>query len=182
MYGVFTNAHQNREGASSWPMTARSFLDEIGDMSITLQPKLLRVLQEGTFEPVGSSASQRADVRVVAATNQDLRAAARERRFREDLFYRLNVVPIRMPARRDRLDDIPALASSFLDRAVQEYGTKAPSLTEQALKMMQQYPWPGNVLELENVMRRAVVLGTNEITEAEVAEYLEAFSPKSMPR
>jgi transcriptional regulator with PAS, ATPase and Fis domain len=134
------------------------FLDEIGEMSVGLQVKLLRVLQDGSFEPVGSSTSIRVDVRTVAATNQDLAKAIREHRFREDLYYRLNVVPITVPPLRERPEDIPLLVEYFLDRAAQTCRSKIPRISPAALERLGEYSWPGNVRELENMIERLVIL------------------------
>jgi DNA-binding NtrC family response regulator len=126
--------------------------------------KLLRVLQDRTFEPVGSSKSQTVDVRVVAATNQDLERAIREGRFREDLYYRLNVIPIEVPPLRQRRDDIPLLVQHFLDVMHQERGTRVDSISEEAMALLCRYDWPGNVRELENLIERLSVLrGEGEI-------------------
>jgi DNA-binding NtrC family response regulator len=156
--GAFTNAVAHREGRFSVADGGTIFLDEIGDMSPILQVKLLRVLQDRTFEPVGSSKTLAVDVRVLAATNQDLDEAIRERRFREDLFYRLNVIPIEVPPLRDRADDIPLLAHHFLEVANQDKGKKVDGISRAAMELLCAYEWPGNVRELENLMERLVVL------------------------
>ncbi len=159
--GAFTNAFSHREGRFAVADAGTIFLDEIGDMSPNLQVKLLRVLQDRTFEPVGSSKTRAVDVRVVAATNQNLEVAIRERRFREDLFYRLNVIPIEVPPLRDRPEDIPLLAQHFLDLANQEKGKKVETLSQEAIELLCAHTWPGNVRELENLIERLVVLGTD---------------------
>jgi transcriptional regulator with GAF, ATPase, and Fis domain len=133
------------------------FLDEIGDMPPTLQPKLLRVLQEGTVERLGSNVAREVDVRVVAATHQDLDALVKDGRFREDLFYRINVFPIAVPPLRERPTDIEALARDALARFAQRLGTEA-KLSPGALARLERYRWPGNVRELLNVLERAVLL------------------------
>ncbi len=156
--GAFTNAHAHREGRFSVANGGTIFLDEIGDMSPNLQVKLLRVLQDRTFEPVGSSRTIRVNVRVIAATNQDLEAAIRERRFREDLFYRLNVIPIEMPALRDRREDVPLLVQHFLDLAHRERGRTVESISPDAMRLLCAYEWPGNVRQLENVIEQISVL------------------------
>ena len=155
--GAFTNAVSHREGRFSLANGGTIFLDEIGDMSPNLQVKLLRVLQDRTFEPVGSSKTVRVNVRVVAATNQDLPQAIRERRFREDLYYRLNVIPIESPPLRERREDVPLLVHHFLDRANQSR-QKPIGITSAALERLCAYGWPGNVRELENLVERLVVL------------------------
>jgi DNA-binding NtrC family response regulator len=162
--GAFTSAISQREGRFALAHGGTIFLDEIGDMSPNLQVKLLRVLQDRTFEPVGSSKSQTVDVRVVAATNQDLERAIREGRFREDLYYRLNVIPIEVPPLRQRPDDIPLLVQHFLDVMHQERGTRVDSISDEALALLCRHDWPGNVRELENLIERLSVLrGEGEI-------------------
>ncbi len=156
--GAFTNAVQHRQGRFALASEGTIFLDEIGDMSPSLQVKLLRVLQDRTFEPVGSSKTVKVDVRVLAATNQDLREAIRERRFREDLYYRLNVIPIEVPPLRERPEDIPLLLQHFLDELNQAKGRKVLGLTPAALELLCAHRWPGNVRELENLMERLVIL------------------------
>jgi DNA-binding NtrC family response regulator len=162
--GAFTSAISQREGRFALAHGGTIFLDEIGDMSPNLQVKLLRVLQDRTFEPVGSSKSQTVDVRVVAATNQDLERAIREGRFREDLYYRLNVIPIEVPPLRQRPDDIPLLVQHFLDVMHQDRGTRVDSISEEAMALLCRHDWPGNVRELENLIERLSVLrGEGEI-------------------
>ena len=156
--GAFTNAVNSREGRFSLANGGTIFLDEIGDMSPNLQVKLLRVLQEQTYEPVGSSKSETVNVRVIAATNQDLETAIAASRFREDLFFRLNVIPIEVPPLRHRREDIPLLTLHFLDTMNRERGTKIDSITEAALEALCRYDWPGNVRELENLIERLTVL------------------------
>jgi DNA-binding NtrC family response regulator len=158
--GAFTNAVAHREGRFSLANSGTIFLDEIGDMSTTLQVKLLRVLQDRTFEPVGSSRTVRVNVRVVAATNQDLEVAMREKRFREDLFYRLNVIPIETPALRERRDDIPLLVQHFIEIMRREKGRPIESISSDALKLLCDYDWPGNVRQLENVIEQISVLSS----------------------
>ena len=161
--GAFTNAIAHREGRFSVANGGSIFLDEIGDMSPSLQVKLLRVLQDRTFEPVGSSKTVRVSVRVIAATNQDLEQAIRERRFREDLFYRLNVIPIEMPPLRERGDDVPLLVHHFLER-LNQGRTKRVSIAADVVERLVAHEWPGNVRELENLMERLAILhGEGEI-------------------
>ena len=167
--GAFTNAVSHREGRFSLASDGTIFLDEIGDMSTNLQVKLLRVLQDRSFEPVGSSKTVSVDVRVIAATNQDLEQAIRERRFREDLFYRLNVIPIEAPPLRLRREDIGLLTQHFLDRASRARGRPVPGISSEALELLCAYDWPGNVRELENLIERLVTLGgEREITPADL--------------
>jgi len=159
--GAFTGAVQSRQGRFELADQGTIFLDEIGDMSPRLQGKLLRVLQEKTIEPVGATHGKRVDVRIVAATNADLSERVRQGRFREDLFYRLNVVPIRLAPLRERKEDIPLLVEHFLRKHGR--GEEPISLPAQTLQILTQYDWPGNVRELENVIERVVVLGAPEI-------------------
>jgi len=156
--GAFTNAVAHREGRFSLANSGTIFLDEIGDMSPNLQVKLLRVLQDRTFEPVGSSRTVRVNVRVIAATNQDLEQAIREKRFREDLFYRLNVIPIETPPLRDRRDDIPDLVRHFIEVMRREKGRPIESISDDALWLLCEHDWPGNVRQLENVIEQVCVL------------------------
>ncbi len=173
--GAFTNAVRHREGRFALAHGGTIFLDEIGDMSPTLQVKLLRVLQERTFEPVGSSKTTKVDVRVIAATHQDLGALIEQRRFREDLFYRLNVLPIEVPALRERIDDLPLLIHHFLDLARQERGCRVQAVTDDAIQRLMDYPWPGNVRELENLIERLTVLvGEGEIGVEDLPPHVRA--------
>jgi DNA-binding NtrC family response regulator len=156
--GAFTSAVGSRVGKFEAADGGTIFLDEVGDMSPAMQVKLLRVLQERTFERVGSNKPVRVDVRVIAATNKDLRQAIRDGRFREDLFYRLSVVPIELPPLRERVEDIPLLAQHFLEKYRQKYGKAVTGFTPQAVRKMRRYSWPGNVRELEFAVERAVIL------------------------
>jgi PAS domain S-box-containing protein len=158
--GAFTGATSKREGRFALADRGTIFLDEIGELPLDLQAKLLRVLQEGTFEPVGSGRTQKVDVRVVAATNRDLRRDASEGKFREDLFYRLNVFPIQLPPLRERPEDIPLLAGAFARRFAQRLGKPVAPLTPECCARLKAYAWPGNVRELENVIERAVITAT----------------------
>ncbi len=134
------------------------FLDEIGDMSLKTQAKVLRVLQEQTMEAVGGSTRIKVDVRVLAATNKDLQAEIRAGRFREDLYFRLNVIPIFVPPLRDRQEDIPLLADHFMAEFAREYGRRVKSFEPGAVSVLQHYPWPGNVRELRNVIERLMIM------------------------
>jgi transcriptional regulator with GAF, ATPase, and Fis domain len=156
--GAFTGAIERRVGRFELADGGTLFLDEIGELPAEAQAKLLRVLQEQEFEPVGSSRSVRVDVRLIAATNRDLEEAVRAGRFRSDLYYRLNVVPLWVPALRERREDIPQLALFFLARAAKRFGKPVTGLTPAALARLSAYAWPGNVRELQNVVERAVVL------------------------
>jgi DNA-binding NtrC family response regulator len=155
--GAFTNADRDRIGRFAAADSGTLFLDEIGDMSAKLQTKLLRVLQEQEFERVGSSKTERVDVRIIAATNQDLQALMRERRFREDLYFRLSVIPIEVPPLRERREDVPRLVEHFLGIQRRDY-PELLGITEPALKRLLEYDWPGNVRELEGLIERLAVL------------------------
>jgi transcriptional regulator with GAF, ATPase, and Fis domain len=155
--GAFTGATKKREGRFALADGGTIFLDEIGELPIDLQPKLLRVLQEGEFEPVGSSRTQKVDVRVIAATNRDLQQATRDGKFREDLYYRLNVFPIELPPLRERGNDIALLAGKFTHRFAQRMGRSITTLSDDCLERLRAYSWPGNVRELQNVIERAVI-------------------------
>ena len=155
--GAFTGATKKREGRFALADGGTIFLDEIGELPVELQVKLLRVLQEGEFEPVGSSRTQKVDARVIAATNRDLKQATREGKFREDLYYRLNVFPIELPPLRERGDDIGLLAENFVRRFAQRMGRAIESLSEDCVRRLKSYGWPGNVRELQNVIERAVI-------------------------
>ena len=134
------------------------FLDEIGDLPVELQPKLLRVLQEGEYERVGEDVTRKVDVRVIAATNHFLADEVRARRFRQDLFYRLNIFPLELPPLRARKDDIPELATHTIATMSKKHRMPAPALTREDIEWLQRYDWPGNVRELQNVIERAVIL------------------------
>ena len=155
--GAFTGAISSRVGRFEAAEGGTLFLDEIGDMSLPMQVKLLRVLQERVYERVGSNKSRSCDVRIVAATHRDLEAAIREGKFREDLFYRLNVFPIELPALRERIDDLRELAENILART-RSTGQRAVELTPGALRVLRHYEWPGNIRELSNLLERLCVL------------------------
>ncbi|MDF2694726.1 MAG: Fis family transcriptional regulator [Labilithrix sp.] len=157
--GAFTGAVRDRPGRFKLAEKGTIFLDEVGDLPLDLQPKLLRVLQEGQYERVGDDTTRSIDVRVIAATNRDLSADVSAGRFREDLYYRLSVFPIRIPALRDRKEDIVPLSNHFTALVSKELGTPPPQLTEQQTAALKAYDWPGNVRELQNVIERAVILG-----------------------
>lgn len=155
--GAFTGATSKREGRFTLADGGTIFLDEIGELPIGLQSKLLRVLQEGEFEPVGSSRSQSVDVRIVAATNRDLKKECLEGRFREDLYYRLSVFPVTLPPLRERAEDIPLLATAFTERFAKRMGRTIDPLTPDIMRRLQSYSWPGNIRELQNVIERAII-------------------------
>ena len=156
--GAFTGAVADRRGKFELAHGGTIFLDEIGDMSLKTQAKVLRVLQEQVMEAVGGSTRIKVDARVLAATNKDLRAEIRAGRFREDLYFRLNVVPISVPSLRDRRDDIPLLADHFMAMLAQEYGRRAKRFQPDAVEWLQRYTWPGNVRELRNVIERLMIM------------------------
>jgi len=158
--GAFTGAERDRRGLFALADGGTLFLDEVGDMSPRIQAKLLRVLQEGEFRPLGGRNIIRTDLRIISATNRDLREMVETRTFRGDLFYRLNVVGLKLPPLRERLEDIPILARHFLSRLRGEAPT---DISREALDMLCRYPWPGNVRELENVIERAAVLASGPV-------------------
>lgn len=156
--GAFTGAVSNRTGRFAQAEGGTLFLDEIGDMPLLLQVKLLRVLQERTFEPVGSGKSRSVDARIVAATNQDLLQRVREGRFREDLYYRLNVFPISLPPLRERREDIPQLSDHFVAKIAPEMGKRVTGFTPAAYAAIARYDWPGNIRELQNCVERIIIV------------------------
>jgi two-component system nitrogen regulation response regulator NtrX len=158
MKGAFAGAHENKPGKFQKADNGTLFLDEVGDMSLRTQSKVLRVLDEQRFEPVGAAHSVQVDVRVIAATNKNLEDEIERGNFREDLFYRLNVIPFYVPPLRDRAEDIPLLADYFLREFTTAYGRKPKELTPEAYRLLQEYHWPGNVRELKNVIERIVIL------------------------
>ena len=167
--GAFTGATSRSSGRFEQAEGGTLFLDEIGDMPMDAQTRLLRVLQEGEYTMVGGRTAIKTDVRIVAATHRDLSPLIRQGLFREDLYYRLNVVPIRLPPLRERIDDVPDLSASFLKAAQRE--NEAPKvLSSDALKLMQQYHWPGNVRELENLVRRLAALYVDEVISLEIVQ------------
>jgi transcriptional regulator with GAF, ATPase, and Fis domain len=156
--GAFTGATQQRLGRFELANGGTIFLDEVGDLPPETQIALLRVLQEHEFERVGGTRPIRADVRVIAATNRDLQAAISARSFRSDLFYRLHVFPIEIPALRDRKEDIPLLVEYFIDRYARKAGKHFKSVEKRTLQVLQSYPWPGNIRELQNVIERSLIV------------------------
>jgi two-component system, NtrC family, nitrogen regulation response regulator NtrX len=156
--GSFTGALENKKGKFELADQGTLFLDEIGDMSLKTQSKVLRALQEQTFEPVGGATSLEVDVRVLAATNKDLPDAIRRGEFREDLYFRLNVIPLTVPPLRERREDIPLLARHFIDELAGDYGKAPHHVTDEALAAMTSYAWPGNVRELRNIIERLVIM------------------------
>jgi len=176
--GAFTGATQRRDGRFALAHGGTIFLDEVAELPADLQAKLLRVLQEGEFEPVGSSQTRKVDVRVIAATNRDLVRAVSEGRFREDLYYRLNVVPIEVPPLRERGDDVIILATAFAARVGKRMGRTIEPLSPSDVTRLRAYAWPGNIRELQNVIERAVI--TSVDGRLDLARFLQA-GPVSTP-
>ena len=158
--GAYTGALSRQMGRFEAANQSTLFLDEIGDLPMEVQVKLLRVLQERVIERLGSSQPIKVDVRIIAATNRNLEDAVRDKTFREDLFYRLNVFPVVVPPLRERVEDIPALVWSFVDEFSRSFGKRIESISKDSLRELQRYPWPGNVRELRNTIERAVILAS----------------------
>jgi DNA-binding NtrC family response regulator len=177
--GAFTGATFTKKGRFALADGGTIFLDEIGTLSTTVQAKLLRVLQDREFEPLGSERTHRADVRVIAATNRDLRQMVSSGRFQEDLYYRLNVIPIAIPPLRERRDDIPLLVDHFLTRFARDSGKGIDSVEAAVMDELTRYDWPGNVRELENTIERAVVLATGPRLSRQTIWLMGAVSPPS---
>jgi len=165
--GAFTGAAGRKEGRFELANTGTLFLDEVADLSLVTQPKILRVLQEGEFERLGGTRTLQVDVRIVAATNQDLAEMVKEKRFREDLYYRLNVITVRVPPLRERHEDIRLLAQHYLRVYAAKNGRKLESFSNEALERLESYKWPGNVRELENLIERTVLLARKDRIDAE---------------
>jgi DNA-binding NtrC family response regulator len=177
--GAFTGATTTKKGKFALADGGSIFLDEIGTMSPPLQSKLLRVLQEREFEPLGSERTEKVDLRVIAATNRDLRQMVADAKFQEDLFYRLNVIPIEIPPLRERREDIPSLVEHFIQKHAQRVGRRIERLDETVMSGLQQYEWPGNVRELENTIERAVVLSAGPVIGARAVSVLGATAPQT---
>jgi len=176
--GAFTGANDNRQGLFQAAHGGTLFMDEIGNMSLTMQVKLYRVLQEGKVRPVGSTEEIDVDVRIIAATNKEFEKEIAEGRFREDLYYRLSVIPIQLPSLRERREDIPLLARYFLDRFRGSMEKPVQSISPEAMRRLEAYEWPGNVRELENTMERAVALETGtEISLQVLPDRIAGYSP-----
>src|SRR6202034_3053476 len=178
--GFFTGATQRRFGRFESADGGTIFLDEVGDLPAETQVALLRVLQEREFERVGGTQTVSVDVRVIAATNRDLASAVAEGKFRQDLFYRLNVFPIRLPALRERISDISLLVGYLIDRYAQRAGKKIRNIDQKTMQLFHGYDWPGNIRELQNVVERAVILSEGETFFVEEA-WLSRVTPKSAP-
>ncbi|MGC8852792.1 MAG: sigma-54 interaction domain-containing protein, partial [Hydrogenobacter sp.] len=182
--GAFTGAYTSKKGKFEIANGGTVFLDEIGDMPLSLQPKILRVLQDKEIEKLGSERSIKVDVRIISATNKDLWSLVQKGSFREDLYYRLSVVPIHIPPLRERKEDIPVLIDHFLNLFNQRYN-KNVRIDAKALEIMMEYPWPGNIRELENTIERLVILKDGIIREKDLPSYffveLRKEEPKHLP-
>ena len=171
--GAFTGAINSRVGRFALADRGTLFLDEIGDMPLELQPKILRVLQEREFEPVGSTRTTQVDVRIVAATNRDLRQMVQDGEFREDLYYRLNIFPIYLPPLRERKRDIPELVTYFVEQFAASMGKIVETVPEETMRSILSYSWPGNIRELQNYVARGVILSTDGVFEPAKLEKFE---------
>jgi two-component system response regulator PilR (NtrC family) len=182
MKGAFTGANENRHGLFQAAHGGTLFMDEVGNMSVTMQVKLYRVLQEGKVRPIGSTEESDVDVRVITATNKDLEKEIAEGRFREDLFYRLSVIPIHLPPLRERREDISLLVREFLGRFSKSMGKKIDGIEPEAMRRMEVYDWPGNVRELENTIERAVALESRDrITVEALPDRIRTHFQEAMP-
>jgi PAS domain S-box-containing protein len=186
--GAFTGAIANRDGRFKLADGGTIFLDEVGELPLDTQVKLLRVLQEQEFEPIGSSRTIKVNVRVVAATNRDLEELVREGKFRADLFYRLNVLPLRVPALRERVCDLPLLVTFFVQRCAKKLGKQITSASEETMRRLTNYSWPGNIRELQNIIERAVILSPDktlvlgdDLRAAPTTATTRVVTPKSGP-
>jgi len=173
--GAFTGAETRQIGRFEIANGSTLCLDEIGELPLELQAKLLRVIQHNEFERLGSSQTIKVDVRIVATTNRNLEEEVRKGRFREDLYYRLNVIPITVPPLRHRKEDIPLMVQAFIERYSRKLGKQITSITKETMKALQDYPWPGNVRELESIIERAVILCPGPVLQ--LADKLEIASP-----
>ncbi|MCF4102084.1 sigma-54 dependent transcriptional regulator [Gillisia sp. M10.2A] len=173
--GAFTSANKDRAGKFEAANGGTIFLDEIGDMSLSAQAKVLRALQENRISRVGSDKDIKVDVRVVAATNKDLKEEIANNRFREDLFHRLAVILVKVPALNDRREDIPLLVNFFADKITEEHGSNKKTFTPEAIELLKEYDWTGNIRELRNVVERLIILGGSPVTEEDV----KLFASKS---
>jgi two-component system, NtrC family, nitrogen regulation response regulator NtrX len=171
--GAFTSAHKQRNGKFEQAQGGTIFLDEIGDMSLSAQSKVLRALQENLINRVGSDRDIKVDVRVLAATNKDLKKEIEGGRFREDLYHRLSVILVQVPSLKDRKEDIPLLVDKFLDDIAQENGDAKKGITKEALSKLQEFPWTGNIRELRNVVERLVILGEPIISLEDIKKYAD---------
>jgi two-component system, NtrC family, nitrogen regulation response regulator NtrX len=181
--GAFTGASQRKKGLFEQADGGTIFLDEIGDMSLSAQAKVLRVLQSGEFTRVGGEQTLHVEVRVLAATHRDLQAGVASGHFREDLYFRLNVVPLKAPPLREREEDVPLLARSFVEQICKENGLRTKPISDEAIEILSYYPWPGNVRELRNVIERLVILSEDTIGVGDLPEEIvaEAMRPQASP-
>lgn len=177
--GAFTGAVSDREGRFAAAEKGTIFLDEIGDLDINSQVKLLRVLQEHTYEPLGDTRTRRADVRVVCATNADLNEMLKDGTFREDLFYRINLITVTLPPLRERRDDIPLLVDHLLQKVSKAAGREIPEVTEEAMELLKQQPWPGNIRQLANIVERTLLVTPCDILDARDFQ-AQGLSPESL--
>jgi formate hydrogenlyase transcriptional activator len=180
--GAFTGAIAQRIGRFELANGGTVFLDEVGEIPLELQPKLLRVLQEREFERLGSTRTLKTDARLIAATNRDLAFMVDEQKFRSDLFYRLNVFPVRVPSLRERPEDIPLLVRHFAEQCARRMNKKIETISSETLKQMRQYHWPGNIRELQNVIERAVILSAGPVLNVPLGEIQSRPSPMAMNR
>ena len=171
--GAFTDAYADREGRFSLANRGTIFLDEIGDLDISCQVKLLRVLQEQTFEVLGDSRPKKVDFRVVSATNKNLNQMITAQQFREDLYYRINLIPIELPPLRERIEDIPLLVSHFTNLTVNTHGLEMPTISSDAISFLQKLPFRGNIRELKNLIERTIIMSTKEFIDKEDFEAIE---------
>lgn len=169
--GAFTSAHKQRKGKFEQAEGGTLFLDEIGDMSLSAQAKVLRALQENKINRVGGDKDIKVDVRIVAASNKDLKLEIEEGRFREDLYHRLTVIVIKVPALRERLDDVPLLAEHFISKICKEYGKRKMKISDDAIEELKTYKWTGNVREFQNVIERLIILCDKDISKEDVVNF-----------
>jgi two-component system response regulator GlrR len=179
--GAYTGATESRKGLFQEANGGTLFLDEIGEIPLALQAKLLRVLQEGEVRRVGENRPVRVDVRLVSATNKDLQKAVETGEFRQDLFYRINVIPIRIPPLRDRREDIPLLANHFLEQANRRLEKRREGFTREAMRRLLDYSWPGNVRELENKVKQSALLARGDLVEVEDILIEDGAAPAATP-
>jgi formate hydrogenlyase transcriptional activator len=178
--GAFTGAIAQRIGRFELAHRGTVFLDEVGEIPLELQPKLLRVLQEREFERLGSTRTLTTDARLIAATNRDLASMVQEQKFRSDLFYRLNVFPVRVPSLRERPEDIPLLVRHFVEQCARRMNKKIETISTETLKQMRRYHWPGNIRELQNVIERAVILSAGPVLNVPLNEIQSRPAPAAI--